>query len=130
VNQLIAKGFHIHAYHHWLEMDFYNEQLGKADLILGNMHLQQGRLGQYGKTKETGILFTMIKAGKPGLLPVGYPPETPLKSSALTFQNYEEVATIILNYLNNPKLLNDLKQKAKENAFYYHPNQIYKRIEV
>jgi hypothetical protein len=130
VNQLIDKGFHIHAYHHWLEMDFYNEQLGKADLILGNMHLQQGRLGQYGKTKETGILFTMIKAGKPGLLPKGYPPETPLKSSVLTFQNYEEVATLILNYLKNPNLLNNLKVNAKENALYYHPNEIYKRIEL
>jgi hypothetical protein len=130
VNQLIDKGFHIHAYHHWLEMDFYNDQLGKADLILGNMHLQQGRLGQYGKTKETGILFTMIKAGKPGLLPIGYPPESPLKSSVLTFQNYEEVAAIILNYLKNPNLLNNLKANAKENALYYHPNEIYKRIEL
>jgi hypothetical protein len=129
VNQLINKGFHINAYHHWLEMDFYNEQLGKADMILGNMHLQQGRLGQYGKTKETGILFTMIKAGKPGLLPIGYPPESPLKSSVLIFQNYDEVATIILNYLKNPNLLNNLKVKAKENALYYHPNSIYKRIE-
>jgi hypothetical protein len=130
VNQLINKGFHIYAYHHWLEMDFYNEQLGKADMILGNMHLQQGRLGQYGKTKETGILFTMIKAGKPGFLPIGYPPESPLKTSVLSFENYDEVAKMILNYLKNPNLLNDLKQKAKENAMYYHPNQIYNRIET
>jgi hypothetical protein len=130
VNQLMDKGFHIYAYHHWLEMDFYNEQLGKADLILGNMHLQQGRLGQYGKTKETGILFSMIKAGKPGFLPMGYPPESPLKTSVLTFQNYDEVGAMLLNYVKNPNLLKDLKAKAKENALYYHPNQIYKRIEL
>jgi hypothetical protein len=40
------------------------------------------------------------------------------------------VAAIILNYLKNPNLLNDLKVKAKENALYYHPNEIYKRIEL
>ncbi|MEO0042678.1 MAG: hypothetical protein RL329_2126 [Bacteroidota bacterium] len=130
VNQLIDKGFHIYAYHHWLEMNFYNEQLGKADIILGNLHLQQGKFGQYGKTKETGILFTMIKAGKPGLLPIGYPTETALQTSVLSFQNYDEVATIILNYLKNPNLLNNLKQNAKENALYYHPNRIYQRIET
>jgi hypothetical protein len=130
VNQLIHKGFHIYSYNHWLEMDFYNAQLGKADIILGNMHLQQSRLGRYGTTKETGILFTMIKAGKPGLLLAGYPPESPLKSSVLTFQNYEEVAKILLEYSKKPHLLKDLKQKAKENAIYYHPNQIYNRIEL
>jgi hypothetical protein len=128
VDALKEKGFRIESYDAWLDMDFYNQQLAKADIILGNMHLQQGRLGKYGKTKETGILFTMIKAAKPGFLPTGYAYDDALKSGVVEFETYEHIAQTLLVWLNDLKSLHQLKKNAQQNALYYHPKLVYQRI--
>ncbi|NJN33907.1 MAG: hypothetical protein HC817_06315 [Saprospiraceae bacterium] len=51
------KGYSILLYESWLSFEVFDAHLSKADLIFGNLLLQQGANAQYGKTKETGIVF-------------------------------------------------------------------------
>ena len=127
---LIEKGFHINIYDKpSVYLTEFDLNLSKADIVLGNLHLQQGANSAYGKTKESGLVFTMIKAAKPGLMPSEYPLEKTLESSVLTFDKYEELPQILLNMSENRKILSDLKQKALDNSKKYTPLSIFNILE-
>ena len=125
----ISKGHKIHVYESFLSMEDFDNNLSKADIILGNMHLQQGANSVYGKTKETGIIFTMIKAAKPGILSAEYPCDSNLKSSVLTFNNYDDVLEILKHLFNNRNELANLQAKALENALKFTPLSIYAQLD-
>ena len=125
----ILKGHKIHVYESFISMEEFDDNLSKADIILGNMHLQQGANSVYGKTKETGIIFTMIKAAKPGILPTEYPCDAHLTSSVLTFKNYDDVLEILKLLFINRNELAILQVKALENALKFTPLSIYSKLE-
>ena len=114
---------------HFLSMQDYDANLSLADVILGNMHLQQGANSVYGKSKETGIIFTMIKAAKVGILPAEYTVDDALNTSILTFNRYEDVASILKKLLANPAELKQLKIVARENSEKFTPLSIYNSLE-
>ncbi len=127
---LIDKGYSIRIYQDFLTMKDYDEKLSQADIVLGNLILKQGAMSSYGKSKETGVIFTMIKAAKAGLLPVDYPLEPALKSSVLTFNTYEEVIDILLRLRQNPDELMRLKAAALENSQKFTPLSILTKLEA
>ena len=94
VEQLVKKGYSIRIYKEFLSMEDYDDQLSRADVVFGNLILQQSATGRYGKSKETGVVFTMIKAAKVGLLPKDYPLEPALTSSVLTFRSEEHTSEL------------------------------------
>jgi hypothetical protein len=127
---LIQKGFHINIYDKpSVDLTEFDFNLSKADIVLGNLHLQQGANSSYGKTKESGLIFTMIKAAKPGLVPSEYPLEKTLESSVLTFDKYEELPQLLLNLCQNKAVLRDLKQEALNNSEKYTPLSIFTNLE-
>jgi hypothetical protein len=125
---LIDKGYSIRIYQDYLKMADYDDELSHADIVLGNLILQQTATARYGKSKETGVIFTMIKAAKAGLLPADYPLEPALKSSVLTFTTYEEVIKILLHLHQNPEELNLLKAEALKNSMKYTPLSIFEKL--
>jgi hypothetical protein len=108
----------------------FDEQLAKADLIFGNLHVQVGFNSTYGKSKESGLLFTMIKAAKPGMVPADYPVEPALITSNLTFNNYDEALQLLIKIAEQPTLLNALKEQALVGAREYAPESVLKKISV
>jgi hypothetical protein len=127
---LIKKGFSINIYDKpSVGLQEFDDNLSKADIVLGNLHLQQGLNLVYGKTKESGLIFTMIKAAKPGLVPSEYPLEETLKSSVLTFDKYEELPQLLLNLCQNKSVFQNLKQEALKNANKYTPLSIFTNLE-
>lgn len=128
--KLIEEGYCIYLYDKPLVgIQEFDENLAQADLILGNMHLQQGAYAIYGKSKESGLTFTMIKAAKVGLLPSQYNYDEALDSSVVTFQNYNEIPFIIKNILEKPLYWESLKKNALLNSEKFRPISIYRRLE-
>lgn len=71
--QLNQKGFHIIYYNKpYIDIEEFDQQLRYAHYILGNLNTKVNSTSQYGKTKESGIPFTMIRANKKGILPYNY----------------------------------------------------------
>ena len=109
-------------------IDEFDEELSKADIVLGNMHVIMNEFNIYGKSKDSGIMYTMIKAAKPGLLPAGYNILPELTDSTLIFKSYQELSEVIINLIDYKDSLDLLKINAKKNSEYFSPELVYKRI--
>jgi hypothetical protein len=131
LKSLVAMGHIIHFYEKpSVGIVEFDENLSKADIVLGNLHIRQGASGAYGKSKESGLVFTMIKAAKPGIVPCEYVVEKAMQSSILKFKNYEQLSEILIHLAQNPSKLKQLKEEARKNAMHYTPLSIFNKIEV
>ncbi len=124
-DRLIKKDINI-IYHKspYIPMPEYNELLSKSNIILGNLNTILNKYCVYGKTKDTGAIFVMIKFGKPGILPKDYALIDELKTSTLTYGNYDELASIFKRLINEPELLLHLSEEAVKNSRYFEPEKI------
>jgi hypothetical protein len=129
INLLNAKGFSIIIHNvQFIPPLEYDQELSKADIILGNMNVVLNNYSEYGKTKETGLPFAMIKAAKPGILPVNYHVPEELLSSTMLFHDYSDLTRIIEDLINSRELLVELKRKAIDNSKHFSPEMIYNQI--
>jgi hypothetical protein len=112
----------------FIPIDIYDHELSKADIILGNIRTSIDAYSKYGKTKETGIPFTMIRAGKPGILPAEYNFIKEIESSTIQFENYEELKDILIDLVNNKDKLILLKEEALKNSLKFEPAKLYNEL--
>ncbi len=130
-NNWQLKGYAIRVYDKpSVSLEEFDENLAQADLILGNLHIRQGANGAYGKSKESGLIFTMIKAAKVGLLPKDYVADNALESSVLTFDKYEDIEIILKKIIDNPLEWQQLQAHALTNSEKFRPLSIYNRLET
>jgi hypothetical protein len=129
IDSLRRKGFSIivHTVHFIVPVE-YDKELSKADIILGNMNVDLNRYSSYGKTKETGIPFAMIRAAKPGILPETYPFPEEISSSTLTYKDFNNLGEILVNLISDQEKIEDLKKKALENSKKFSPETVYENI--
>jgi hypothetical protein len=126
---LIKQGMEIHYYiDDYIPLDKYDFLLSKSNLILGNLNVQINKYSSYGKTKESGIVYTMIRMAKPGILPAQYPLMHEIESSVLNFKTYSELKIILKDIANKPQILQKLTENAKINSLNFTPSNILKTI--
>lgn len=126
---LKQKGFSVIVHNdRFIPPEEYDRDLSACDIILGNMNVVLNKFSRYGKTKETGLPFAMIKAGKPGILPAGYPVPEEIRSGILTYNNYDELGILLLNLINDPGSVRKLQEKALENSRHFSPEIIYNKL--
>jgi hypothetical protein len=109
-----------------VETQEFDYNCSLCDIILGNTNIQVDKYSAYGKTKESGIPFAMIKFAKPGILPQGYNTIPELTSSTILFESYEQLGYLLTQL--TWERLHELKVRAKENAIYFSPEAIFKTI--
>ncbi len=127
--QLVSEGYKVLCYDKSLvAIDEFDEELSKSDIVLGNMHVVMNEFNIYGKSKDSGIMYTMVKAAKPGYLPIGYSILPELKDSTLLFSSYKDLGQSIKNLIDDKDKLALLKQKAKINSVYFSPEKVYNRL--
>lgn len=102
----------------YIDLDEFDVELSKADIILGNLNIDQGGGSMYGKTKESGIPFTMVRAAKPGIMPAGYSVLKLLKPATKFFQTYDELNPLIDELIRNNQIIH-LKEKALHASLEY-----------
>jgi hypothetical protein len=107
----------------------YDRELAKADIILGNMNVTLTRFSEYGRTKETGIPFAMIRAAKPGIVPASYQIAEELRSSTIFYQDNEDLAGILEDVISDRKKVEELQTKALVNSGKFTPESVYRKLE-
>lgn len=112
----------------YIPLEEYDHKLAQADLILGNLNVAVNKYSTYGKTKESGTAFAMIRVAKPGLLPSAYQVIGELKSSTVSFKSYDHLKEILIDFTKNREKLKALNEEAKKNALQFTPENIYKAL--
>jgi len=129
IDALKSKGFSIIVHLvQYIPPGEYNLELSKADIIAGNMNVILNKYSIYGKTKETGIPFAMIKAAKPGILPDTYPVPEELLTSTLVYHNFHDLGKILASLISDHRIIEDLKIKALENSGKFSPELVYNQL--
>jgi hypothetical protein len=123
--KLIEKGIKIKYWPTtYIPMEDFEKELAKTDIILANINVFLSKFKIYGKTKDTGAPFAMIKSAKPGIFPQDYAIIDELKSSVLTYNTYDELSSIFKRLINEPDLLKFLSEEAAKNAKNFEPQKI------
>lgn len=126
IKKLVNKGAKI-IYHEKpnVPINEFDAQLATCDIILGNIIVSVDKYSKYGKTKETGVPFTMIRAAKPGILPADYNVIEEVESSTIRFTNYTELKELLFDLINQKDKVNSLKQEAIKNSQKLSPKKLY-----
>lgn len=102
----------------------FDSRLGQADFVLSNLNMKL----KYGKNKESGIPFTMIKFAIPGLVLFNNPTLRSVSSSTIIIHDYQELVEKALYFLSKPDKLNAIKTQALSNSNAYLPANIYTKF--
>jgi hypothetical protein len=129
INHLKQEGFSIIVHNvPFIPPVEYDRELSSADIILGNMNVVLNKFSEYGRTKETGLPFAMIKAAKPGILPDNYPLPEEICSSTLLYHDYDDLARILAELMNDHQIVAELQKKALTNSKYFSAELIYNKL--
>jgi len=128
IDKLINRGMKVYYYSDYIPLDVYDNYLSKSNLIMGNLNVILNKFSSYGRTKESGIVYAMIRSAKPGIVPSQYPIMDEMKSSALTYNSYDELKSILMKIAEKREILEELDEKAKLNSLSFLPSNLLKTI--
>jgi hypothetical protein len=121
-------GYKVYYHDSFVFGDEFDKAIAKCDLLLNNQLISNNSAEVYGKTKESGMIFNMLRAAKPGFLPREYSVSTEFSKSTLFFDSYPHLIDLIKQVLDNPQQLTQLKASAQELSVSYSPENLYSRL--
>ncbi len=110
----------------FLKANEYEQRLNACDIVLGNLKVNLNNQSKYGETKETGVIFNMIKGAKPGIFPSSYTIPNDLKPICLNYDG--DLYPVLKSLIKNASLVKDLKEKAKLVVKAYEPENLYQKL--
>jgi hypothetical protein len=129
IEQLQQRGMAVYTYGpQRIPMSLYDTNALKADIIMGNMHVKLMGSAVYGKTKDTGAIYNMIKYACPGLLPAHYDLIDELKSSTWIYEDYQSLGSLLKTIMFDKQKRSEMKKHALKNAAYFTPSEVYNRF--
>ena len=126
---LNAKGFRIQFYTGFIPFQEYDRILSGSDILLGNVNTDLGVGKLYGSTKDSGVIYNMVHAAKPGFVPEGFKVADEFRDYIIVYEDYEQLMQKLLKLKNDKGSLGELQKKARTASERFEPYQIYKRIE-
>jgi hypothetical protein len=128
ISQTIDSGYTIHYHDTFVYGEEFDRAIANCDLLLNNQFISKNSTEVYGKTKESGMIFNMLRAAKPGLLPREYNVASEFDDCTLFFDSYPHLIETILDILDNPSKLEQLKFAARQLSASYLPENLYPRL--
>jgi hypothetical protein len=128
ISELIDSGYQVDYHDSFVYGKEYDRAISNCDLLLNNQIVSKTNTEIYGKTKESGMIFNMLRAAKPGLLPREYNVSPEFNDCSLFFDSYSHLIELIQEVLDDPTLLSQLKASAQELSQSYSPTRLYSRL--
>lgn len=131
VEQLQQKGLDIqHCYDEKSNVVF-DEQMKKCDVVFLPLNVKtkyEGIDEIYGTTKVTGVMYDMMRAGKPGIVPAEMVIPPTMNGSIISYQNKKDLTEKLLALEAQPAELKKRKQAALRESEYYREEAIRQRV--
>jgi hypothetical protein len=128
ISSLVAAGYKVVYHNSFVYGQEFDAAIASCDLLLNNQFISKNNTEVYGQTKESGMIFNMLRAAKPGLLPRQYHVSSEFHDSSVFFDDHENLMQEIEMLLDDRRLLDDLKMSAKRLSDCYLPDNLYRRL--
>ena len=128
ISELINSGYHVDYHDSFVYGREFDRAISNCDLLLNNQFISKNSTEVYGKTKESGMIFNMLRAAKPGLLPQEYNVAPEFQDCTLFFDSYPHLIELIQQVLDDPALLGRLKTSAQKLSQSYSPTNLYSKL--
>jgi hypothetical protein len=128
ISDLVATGYKVVYHDSFVYGHEFDAVIASCDLLLNNQFISKNNTEVYGQTKESGMIFNMLRAAKPGLLPRQYHVSSEFRDSSVFFDDDENLMQVIETLLADRRLLDDLKVSAKRLSDRYLPDNLYARL--
>jgi hypothetical protein len=106
----------------------FDNALAQADILLNNQIVVVSHTKKYGVSKESGMIFNMIRGSKPGIFPTAYAVDKVFEDSLLYYNSDKELKDIILGLAKGSINMRVLRTNAEEMAFKFTPKNLYGRL--
>ena len=128
IKTLQNRGIDVLYYLEFVFGEKYDLPLSRADIILGNLKVEKNSAQKYGRTKESGTVYNMVRGAKPGILAKIYPVDKEFHASSLLFDDYDHLGDMIVEIVNNPARIEPFKLKAKTLSEQFAPSPLYQLL--
>jgi hypothetical protein len=106
----------------------FDESLEKADILLNNQKVMVSHTGKYGLTKESGLLYNIVRGAKPAIFPAEYAVDEEFADVLMYYKSEKDLTDILLGLANGEIDIEQYKRKAAEVAINYTSKSLYKRL--
>ena len=106
----------------------FDVSLGKADILLNNQKVTVSYTGKYGLTKESGLLFNIVRGAKPAIFPAAYAVDAEFEDVLMYYNSDAELTNLLMGLANGTISIESHKTKAAALALNYTPKNLYKRL--
>jgi hypothetical protein len=106
----------------------FDESLDKADILLNNQKVTVSHTGKYGLTKESGLLFNIVRGAKPAIFPIEYAVDKEFEDAIIYYDGTQELTDIILGLASRTLPLEKYKNRAAKISNEYTPKNLYGRL--
>ncbi|MCC0175948.1 hypothetical protein I4641_03000 [Waterburya agarophytonicola K14] len=128
IEKLINSGYQVCYHDTFVYGEEFDRAIANCDILLNNQFISKNSTEVYGKTKESGMIFNMLRAAKPGFLPKEYNVSEEFYECTLFFDSYEHLVELIKDLAKDPQQLSQLKSSAQKLSKSYLPNNLYPRL--
>ena len=128
IQKLIDSGYQVLYHDTFVYGEEFDKAIANCDLLLNNQFISKNSTEVYGKTKESGMIFNMLRAAKPGVLPREYNVSQEFYDCTLFFDSYDTLVALIQEIVDDPQRLEQLKNAAQKLSTSYLPNNLYSRL--
>ena len=128
LQELEAQGLDVLYSAEFVDAVTFDDSLDKADILLNNQKVNVSHTGKYGLTKESGLLFNIVRGAKPAIFPSAYAVDKEFEDVLMYYQSDKELMDILLGLANGSISMDSCTTKAEQIALNYTPKSLYKRL--
>jgi len=125
IKALEKNGLEIYYYLSFIDVIEFDQKLYASDIILSNMHLNDGLTIQ---NKETAAVYQMIRGAKPGIFPGYFQLDHYFEGSVIKFATYDTLDNLFKSLVEDKDLLINLQVHAKKVSQDFTPENLLKRL--
>ncbi len=123
--ELEASGLKILYYRHFIDVNEFDQNLYRSDILLSNIYLADGKGMQ---NKETATVYHMIRGAKPGIFPESFILDDDFRECVIKFKDYDHLHMVLKELCGNRQLLKQLKSNARLVSEKYTPSRLLLRL--
>jgi hypothetical protein len=106
----------------------FDDSLDKADILLNNQKVTVSHTGKYGLTKESGLLYNIVRGAKPAIFPSAYSVDKEFEPALMFYESDKDLTNILLGLANGAINIDKYKHEAAEISLNYTSDNLYKRL--